>query len=527
MIYGDLNIGSQGTLNNSGSWGTNVASTVGTVNNAGYLNINGGNNDSTTAQSNLYGTLNNSGTIQVSVDMFNKQSGSLRVENDVNFANGSVIYINPKSLVPNVPVAIMDAASFNGNTPPVTDAGNNFLFKYSLLSQEDFVNGGYNLYVQALPQSLFADLAQQYSLNPNLTNTADYLTENWAGANGPISESLAQIYGRFAAVGNVTQLINALQSWNIEGAQAATVAHVAASAAFVERMNSCPRFDDGDLFQHEHDCLWGRAIGNDTDRDAGGDSVGYRQNGQVFQLGGQKEVATDWFVGGSVSADHSNLATDAVSGSISGQGWTAGLIAKHQMGDWLVSATLEGGEMSYDSNRLARFYDLGGTARAKFDVTHWGLHSRISRQFVFDRFYLKPYVDLHALRVDSDGYTEQGAGPLDLRVSGSHTNVFGASPMLEIGSKFDFGKDKALQVYGGVGGTFYNQSSLGANMQLADAPGQINFNQSSELPRDRLKTTAGVDLKAGDHWDVRLEYTGEFADHFDSNTGSLKFTYKF
>jgi len=526
-IYGDLNIGSQGTLNNSGSWGTNATSTVGTVNNTGYLNINGGNNDSTTAQSLLVGTLNNSGTIQVSVDMYNKQSGSLSVTNNVNLENGSVIYLNPKSLMPNVPVAFMDAAAFTGITPSVTDAGNNFLFKYSLLAQGGGEYGE-TLSVQALNQfPWFGPLAEKYTSDSNLQAVGAYLDLKWDGVDGAISEPLAQIYGRLSAISNGAQYVNALQAWNIEGAQAAVVAHVAASAAFVERMNSCPRFDDGDLFQHEHDCLWGRAIGNNTDRDAGGDSVGYRQNGQVFQLGGQKEVAPDWFVGSSVSADHSSLSTDTVSSSLSGQGWTAGLIAKHQMGDWLVSATLEGGEMSYDSKRLAQLYDLGGTAQAKFDVTHWGLHSRISRQFAFDHFYLKPYVDLHALRVSSDGYTEQGAGPLDLRVAGSQTNVFGASPMFEAGSKFDFGNDMALQVYAGVGGTFYNQSNLGANMQFADAPGPTNFNQTSELPRDRFKTTTGLDLKTGDHWDVRLEYTGEFADRFNSNTGSVKFTYKF
>jgi outer membrane autotransporter protein len=43
----------------------------------------------------------------------------------------------------------------------------------------------------------------------------------------------------------------------------------------------------------------------------------------------------------------------------------------------------------------------------------------------------------------------------------------------------------------------------------------------------RLKTTTGVDLKATDRIDVRLEYTGEFAKAFQTNTGSLKLTYKF
>ena len=248
----------------------------------------------------------------------------------------------------------------------------------------------------------------------------------------------------------------------------------------------------------------------------------------MFQLGGQKEVATDWFVGGSVSADNSSLDTRAVSDSFDGHGWTAGAVVKRQMGDWLVLAALEGGSMSYDATRQAQLPGLGGTARSEFDVSHWGLHSRISKQFPMTGWYLKPYVDLHATHIQADGYTEQGAGPLDLKVLPSSSNVFGVSPMIEAGSNFVFNNDMSLQVYGGVGGTFYNQGALGADMQFADSmPGSGTFHISSDLPSDRFKTTAGLDLKASDHWDVRLEYSSEFADHFESDTGALKVSYKF
>lgn len=136
-------------------------------------------------------------------------------------------------------------------------------------------------------------------------------------------------------------------------------------------------------------------------------------------------------------------------------------------------------------------------------------------------------MDLHATRINSDGYTEQGGGAFDLKVAGSNTNVLAASPMLEAGTKFDFGKDSTLQVYAGAGGAFYNQGNLSANMQLADQPGPVYFSQSSTLPKERFKTTAGLDLKTGANWDIRLEYSGEFANHLESDTGALKVTYKF
>src|SRR5262249_37219682 len=158
-------------------------------------------------------------------------------------------------------------------------------------------------------------------------------------------------------------------------------------------------------------------VASDAEHSASAGSVGYHQSGQVFQLGGQKEVAPDWFVGASVSADNSSLDTHTVTDSVTGSGWTAGLIAKHQMGDWLIAGGLTAGQMSYDASRLVQLPGLSGTATSSFDVSHVGIHSRISRQFAYDQWYLKPYVDLHATHVESSGYTERGAGPLDLRAA--------------------------------------------------------------------------------------------------------------
>jgi uncharacterized protein with beta-barrel porin domain len=322
--------------------------------------------------------------------------------------------------------------------------------------------------------------------------------------------------------------VSALTNLSNEGAQAASVAHLTASIAFVERLNSCPRFDDGAQFQHEHDCVWGRVIGSSDEHDAADNSVGYHQSGSVVQFGGQREVAPGWFVGGSASADNSSIDTQTVDDAVSGHGWTAGVVAKHQMGDWPVSASIEGGRMLYDSTRGVQLPGMSAVPAASFDVAHWGIHSRITKQFAFQAWYLKPYLDPHATHIESNGYPEQGAGALDLKVAASSANVFGASPMVEAGSALALTNGATLQVYTAVGGAFYNQSGLGADMQAADsAPGAGTFRVTSDLPQARLKTTTGVDLKATDRIDVRLEYTGEFAKAFQANTGSLKLTYKF
>jgi uncharacterized protein with beta-barrel porin domain len=517
QLYGNVELGTSGSLTNNGYWGTNDHST-GTVTNAGTLNIWGANFNQL-GVSVLDGSLVNTGAIQSSVDFYNRQASLLQASGSIALKAGSSLLVRPITLAPNVVTVLGGLSVTMPSVLPVSDTSGNYLFNYVAVQPT-----AQTLAIQPSANG-FSDIAAKNGANMNQQTVAMSLDESWI--NKTVSASQSQVYGSLAQISSGTAYLNALTNLSNEGTQAASVAHVVASNAFVERMNSCPRFDDSAQFQSEHDCLWGRVIANNGDLDASGESVGYHQNGQVFQLGGQKEVAQDWFVGGSVSADNSNLDTRTVSSSVDGSGWTAGIVAKHQMGTWLVSTAVEGGEMSYDSRRQVQLPGMSGTAQASFNVSHWGLHSRISEQFAFQNWYLKPYIDLHATHVQSDGYTEHGAGALDLTVASSSTNVFGASPMIEAGRSFAFDNGMALQVYGGLGATFYSQGNLGADMQFADS--SINagwFHIASNLPQDRFKSTTGLDWKANDKWNFRIEYSSEFADHFQSSTGSLKATYK-
>ncbi|MGN6478749.1 hypothetical protein [Luteibacter sp.] len=517
QIRGNLDLGSGGAMENAGYWGTSNFSSIGDIDNTGVIDVNGAAAYAPVA-SVIDGTLHNNGTIKVAVDFFNREATSLVPT--AAYLSGSTILVKPDTLSNAAMPVVGNVMDLKTNSQLTVIDTPNYLFNYTWLLDP-------MLSLEVAPTPRLVQQAQVAGLSSNEQALAQSLQTNFQ--NNTLSASSATALAALnAASVDPTSYGNALSQMQSEGAQAAAVAHVVAGNAFVERMNSCPRFDDGAQFQHEHDCFWGRVIAGSGDRDSGGSSVGYHQNGQTYQLGGQREVATDWFVGASASADNSSLATRSVHSSVNGNGWTAGLIGKHQMGSWLVSMGVDGGRMSYDSRRNVQLGALGGTARGSFDVSHWGIHSRVSDQIAFDHAYLKPYIDLHATHIDSGSYTERGAGSLDLRVAGSSSNILSVSPMLEAGSKFAFDNDTSLQLYAGLGGSFYSKGNLGASMQFAqDAAGAGWFEVKSDLPQSRLKTTAGLDWRFEDRWDVRLEYTGEFASHFDSKTGALKVSYRF
>jgi outer membrane autotransporter protein len=111
--------------------------------------------------------------------------------------------------------------------------------------------------------------------------------------------------------------------------------------------------------------------------------------------------------------------------------------------------------------------------------------------------YLKPYADLHVTHMKTSAYDESGADVLDLQVGSASATTVSVSPMLEAGKRFDFGNGMTLPA------------------------------ATAELPDTRYKLNAGVNLLASSKFDVRLEYTGEFASGYRSNTETLKLNYLF
>lgn len=511
-IYGDINAGANGTITNDGYWAPSASSTAGTINSTGTVQINATGSNPLTNTS-LNGTVGLNGTLQMAMD-FENYISPLTVNGFLDLTGANIV-VSPTRLLPNwTPVANAFVGNYSGAT--VRDTGN-YLFYYTMND-----DGEGNTYV--MPNALLTTEALQL-LNPNLMQTATNLQNNFIAT---ATDAMAQTYANLSTITNSADYATALQNLSSESVQAASAAHLSASQAFVERMNSCPQFDGNDTTLREHDCGWARIVSNKADHDTTSSSVGFKQDGQTVQIGGQREVGQDWFLGGSLSYDQSDLESHAVQGRIEGDGWSAGVVAKHQMGDWLVSAALDGGRMSYDGDRHLLFTGVDRHATSQFDVSHVGLHSRIARQIPFSNWYLKPYVDLHATRLESGAYTEQGANELSLAVSSSSETVFSAAPMLEAGGRFDLASGMQLRVFGALGGAFYSEDSVGADMRFVQGdPSVGTFHIDSDLPDQRAKAAAGLDLKTGEHLDLRLEYNGEFASHYQDNTAALKLSYAF
>lgn len=406
---------------------------------------------------------------------------------------------------------------------------NPYLVNYTLSSaatpneQGNAQGGGQSLYVT--PHANFAENAD--GLSANAQSIATHLQANFdAGASaGALGTAFAQLAN---GVQNHAAYAAALNSLGNETQQAVGTASLAASHAFVERMYSCPTFDGpADAMLHEHDCVWGRVIGNHTSAD-GSDTVGYSATTYAMQFGGQQRIGDGWFIGGSVGYDTLSLEGSDGAGDVNGHGPQLGVVLKKEIGNWTISGSADAGYAWDDSTRNVSLPGYESQAKGDFNTYEAGLHSRVAYTIPMNEWYMKPYVDVHLVHVHTDGYTEQGAGALDLAVNSASATTLSVSPMFEVGGRWTFANGMVLSPDVAAGAIFHNRDHWDASAQLVgSAPGVAPFTAVSSAPSALAKVKLDLNLSVSKSTELKLEYRGQFANGYSSNEGILRVNHLF
>jgi outer membrane autotransporter protein len=305
------------------------------------------------------------------------------------------------------------------------------------------------------------------------------------------------------------------------------VARTTASESFVNRMNACPDNGDAAMDMHQRDCVWGR-VSDQASTGDGSDGDSYHLNEHVVQMGGQHEFADGWWVGGSMAYNNGSESASSGVGGVTDHGFSVGAVVKREWGPWLFTGAVDVGQGSYDSNRNLQLADQRVQATGSFDANNIGMHSRIAYLFSGANWYVKPYVDLHAVNVHTDSFEETNVGAIGFKVGAGNGTVFSATPMIEAGGRINFSNGAELRPSIGVGEAIYSGNHWDTNLQLIGGASNVSpFNSEFNAPDHMNQYNAGLDLKINAHSELRLDYTGQFGNGYRMNEGSLRYTYFF
>jgi outer membrane autotransporter protein len=263
--------------------------------------------------------------------------------------------------------------------------------------------------------------------------------------------------------------------------------------------------------------FWLRPLGGAGTQDARNGVPGYRMSGGGLALGTDATVAPRLTMGGlfaststSVDASTDWASASMASGSVDMTSYVLGLYGAYALTSSLqLTAQLNAGLTDNETSRAIGFMGSTATASYRSFATQMSAGLRQSVALTPDLSFV-PALRLGFLQVGSDGYSEGGAGALDLNVHDqTYRELFVTS---ELSAHYKLAEQVTLITRGSIG---YNTLDTATQITAAFAGGGAPFNTIG-LDVSRWLFTAGAGLVSaasetltlGVHYDMQTSPSG-------------------
>ena len=524
--YGYTNVINNGTITGS----INLGSTPGDITNNGVLNA----GSTIVVASNTFtnnGTLNiggngSIGTTNVSGGFHQTGTGILRIDvNSLAAQRSDVLNVSGRAQIDGT--IIPTATALLPGAMTIVTAGN-------AASTATIAHGpvfGWNTVASGVGLSLAPSSnfrPQGAALTSTQGSLADYLTRAWNNSDA----FLAGQFAAFSQMQNVNQYTSALNA--IAGQQHTSQPQWMAnsSMAILGSAMSCPVFVAAGTVLGEDSCVWGKVTGGLANAYSNGNNPGYDVSSVTTRIGGQKEIAQDWFLGGAFGAGQ-NWGQGS-SFSSQGQTYDGSVSLKHTMGPWIIAGSMAIANGSFQNSRLFSLPAVGSipgsSSLLKSDSSTLlaGGRLRAAYDFAFSDWYVRPYGDVDVVYTHMPSFQESGSGGLPLAFSASNKTSFILSPMVEIGGRHNIDETTILRPFIEFGMSILpdNQRTLNARL-VGAAPADGTFTTYSNAPNALGRINLGVQLYQIGGWEVKGEYGIAAGSNYLAQTGSARVAYHF
>jgi uncharacterized protein YhjY with autotransporter beta-barrel domain len=515
-ITGSVNVGVGSTFDNNASATFNAGSDVnlgtgGVLTNSGVLNVGASGKISSTAVTGNF-VQAAGGTLIVDANLQTGQADMVAVSGSANIAG--VIIVQPSVLADHAPITVLtagDGVSLHASvSTPMTAQSTVFSFATKV--------DGNSLQIQ--PMADFTTPAA--SLGSAQQAVAAHLQAIW--------NSGSSMSGGFTTLASVRDpAVYATDLTSLSGQTLGAIAAIRyqSSQDFVANLyGGCPNADVSGSKSGDS-CGWARITDSHSRRDMTSDVLGYSANAQSIQFGTQNEVARNLFIGGLVAYEMSDLHGDEHSSDVDGKSAVAGATVRYLAGQWQFMGAIDANHGWYDTTRHVSVGTMSATASASPTMWSAGLHARIAYDMPQGNWYAKPFVNLHAIYLESNAYTENGAGAFDLTVARETDVALAGGAGIELGGNINFSNGASLHPFISAAGEYLGNSDWAARARFVDQPASQGFRTSTPLPNALAKLAVGADLVSSARWDVRLQYSPDFGRDYFSQMGELKFDLRF
>lgn len=321
---------------------------------------------------------------------------------------------------------------------------------------------------------------------PDVVNTLRAGTAGGIGLNGNqfvLAQDLANIFVAFdtlATEAEVAQALNELASGEFYG----SLTGISTTAPFVDAISTrrlpqgASGFNvwfapSGDFVDHEGDATIGSF---DIDTSNYGGSMGFGM------ATGSGEIGIGFGYGRIETSSRGDLL------QAEAETWMAGAYVRQEFGPIAVGADLVYGWSDWDASRVMPV--MSRTATATFDSTE--LRGNLHAEYLLDfgGGWVAPFAQVELRKFKFDGFTEDGAGAVNLIVAEAKDTVVSPSLGLRAGTAFETGM-ATLRPELSLSYTFQGESESFRDVAYLGAPG-TSFRLQGIQPDDAFTIGAGL-----------------------------------
>jgi hypothetical protein len=334
---------------------------------------------------------------------------------------------------------------------------------------------------------------------------------------GALGQSLQA--GLLNTINTLSQMLGSMSSITSEMGQSTSPTISAAS---------CPVFAGDTTLLVEGSCVWAKATGRLENRFATGGSSALQGQAATFRIGGQKEVADGWFLGGMAGYGGGwwQAGNGASSRSQKGEGAVA---VKRVTGPLLLMGALGFAATTMQTGRPDGVPGPGGVwLRSDSSAWQGNGHVRVAYDVPFADWYVRPRVDLALFYTNMAGYQEVGQSAVALQVSGRDKWSVAVTPAIEVGGRTNLSEGLILRPYLVLGASFMpdNNWTTVANFQ-GPLAALGSFQVSSRGPTVMANAEIGVQLYRVNGFEAKAEYLVSAGDSLLTQTASLRGAWHF
>jgi hypothetical protein len=503
------NNGGSGCFTNNGTFNAGDSVTVGNcaVTNAGKINVGGAGVIAKTT---------------ISGDYVQKAGGSLVVDADFAAGKSDVLTIDGAATIAgtidvqasSLRKSTLDVVSATGplTVDPTVQASATHLYSYQV---EQVGNT-----LQVTPQAHFVEQAASFG-HPEqaVASSLQSIFDSGVTLNG---------FAALEKINGDTDYASSLRSIAGEGLGAFGAFRINSSRSFSFDLYGGCREMTSDQ-QVGDSCAWGRVFDRSTDQDARADTVGYHADAYTVEVGGQVSLTDKLALVVSAGSESSTLQDDNRDSQITGNTAIGGAALNYANGPVQLSGAVDGAYGSYRSTRTVTVADDSATADATPRQWQIGAHLRAAYSVPMfgDTYYVKPFMDGHAIYVSNSAFTESGASAFNLAVAGRSDTALLGGIGTEFGAHYRSSSGVVLHPFVSLEVEFDSALDWTTTAHFADQPAGAPFSVRTAGPGTLGRLAVGADVADSTHWSFSLMYDPDVGHGNTSQAGSARVSYRF